>query len=312
MEKIDFNSAPTAEQVVGITEWLSLGGYRVIRPLQIRTSFCDEPRPEKLITVAILDTETTGTNQSRDKIIELGIVFVEVCPATGQAYRIINVFNELEDPGMPIPDESTKVHHITDDMVAGKRIDDAEVDALLADVSLVVAHNASFDRGFVEQRFPIFATKAWACSLSQIPWSDEGVGSAKLEFLAYHCGFHFTGHRASTDCHALLEVLQQPLPTSQTIAMQALLQNARVPGIKVSALGSPFDSKDALKERSYRWDGEKKVWAKNIPKHRLDEEVAWLKHFVYAGKGFRLELEKMTAMNRFSARPGPIEVIKYD
>lgn len=311
MNQIDFSADPSIEQVSVVTDWLARGGYRVIRPLEIRSHFSDSPSPEKMITVAVLDTETTGTNQDRDKIIELGIVFVEVCPETGQAYRIINVFNELEDPGMPIPEESTRVHHITDDMVAGKRINDAEVDALIANVSLVVAHNAAFDRGFVEKRFPIFATKAWACSWSQIPWSDEGVSSAKLEFIAYQCGFHFTGHRASTDCHALLEVLQHPLPTSGVLAMQALLQNARLADIKISALGSPFESKDALKERSYRWDGEKRVWAKNVPKQRLDEEVAWLKHFVYSGKGFRLELEKMTAMNRFSVRPGPMEIIQY-
>ena len=137
------------------------------------------------------------------------------------------------------------------------------------------------------------------------------MGSASLEFLAYRCGFHFTGHRATTDCHALLEVLQEPLPNSGSIAMQVLLQNARIPEIKVTALGSPFESKDVLKERAYRWNAEKKVWAKSIPKQDVDDEVAWLKTSVYAGKGFRLELEKMTAMNRFSNRPGAIEVLKY-
>ena len=184
--------------------------------------------------MAILDTETTGTNFGRDKIIELGMVLVEVCPETGQAYRIVTVFDELEDPGMPIPEESTRIHHISNEMVSGKRINDAEVEALIAGVSLVVAHNAGFDRLFVEERFPIFATKAWACSFIQIPWSEEGIGSAKLEFLAYRCGFHFTGHRATTDCHALLEVLQHPLQTkqqfeaAQSIVIQ-LMKDARRP-----------------------------------------------------------------------------------
>ena len=312
MPNIDFSQDPQSEQVALVTDWLSRGNYRVIRPLQSRTSFSTTQPPEKLITVAILDTETTGINFGRDKIIELGMVLVEICPETGQAYRVIKVFDELEDPGMPIPEESTRVHHITDDMVAGKRIDDTEVESLMASVSLVVAHNAGFDRLFVEERFPIFATKAWACSFRQIPWSEEGMGSASLEFLAYRCGFHFTGHRATTDCYALLEVLQEPLPTSGSIAMQVLLHNARIPEIKITALGSPFESKDTLKERAYRWNAEKKVWAKNISKQDLDEEVAWLKASVYAGKSFRLELEKMTAMNRFSNRPGVTEVVKYE
>lgn len=123
-------------------------------------------------------------------------------------------------------------------MVAGKRIDDSALEALMAEVALVVAHNASFDRVFVEQRFPLFAAKPWACSFMQIPWSEEGFGSAKLEFLAYQSGFHYTGHRATTDCYALLEVLQQTLPVSQSKAMQTLLQNARQPEIKVSALNN--------------------------------------------------------------------------
>lgn len=308
----DFTQAPGPEQIRQVSDWLAQANYKVIRPLEIRSAYCDGPAPEKLITVAVLDTETTGISPARDKVIELGIVFVEICPLTGQAYRITQVFNELEDPGMPIPEESTKVHHITDEMVAGKRIDDAEVESLLASVSLIVAHNAGFDRVFVEQRFPIFASKPWACSFQQIPWSEEGFGSAKLEFLAYQCGFHYTGHRASTDCYALLEVLQQTLPVSNKKAMQVLLENARQPDVRVSALGSPFESKDLLRERGYRWNAEQRVWAKNVPSTRLDEEAAWLKTFVYQGKSFRLEHEKITAKNRFSNRPGPTEVLKYE
>ena len=311
MPHIDLSHDPKPEQVSLVTDWLARGNYRVIRPLEIRTSFCDDQPPDKLVTVAILDTETTGTNFDRDKIIELGMVLVEVCPETGKAYRIVQVFDELEDPGMPIPEESTHIHHISDEMVAGKRINDAEVEALIAGVSLVVAHNAGFDRPFVEERFPIFATKAWACSFMQIPWSEEGIGSAKLEFIAYSFGFHFTGHRATADCHALLEVLQQHLPVSGSKAMQVLLQNARGSELKVSALGSPFESKDLLKERAYRWNADMKVWAKSIPKQNLDDEVSWLRDFVYAGKSFRLELEKMTFMNRFSNRTGPLEVVAY-
>lgn len=312
MDTIDQNCLPDPAQIRQMKELLLKSGYRVIRPLDIRMNYSNEQPPEKLITIAILDTETTGINHSQDKIIELGMVLVEVCPLTGKAYRVLTVFNELEDPGMPIPEESTRVHHITDEMVAGKRINDAEVESLLATVSLVIAHNAGFDRVFVENRFPFFATKAWACSFKQIPWSEECIGSGKLEFLAYNCGFHFTGHRASTDCHALLEVLQHPLPESGAMALKILLQNARLADIKLSALGSPFESKDVLKERSYRWNADKRVWAKNIAQQALDEEVTWLGDAVYGGKGFRLEFEKMNAMNRYSNRPGQTEVVKYD
>ncbi len=312
MHPIDLSGEPTPEHIRQVTDWLAKGDYRVIRPLAVRRSFSDGPPPPRLITAAILDTETTGTHPERDKLIELGMVLVELCPESGQVYRVLEVFDELEDPGIPIPEESTRIHHITDAMVAGKRIDDGAVEALLATVAVVIAHNAGFDRKFVEQRFPIFATKAWACSWAQVPWSEEGIGSSKLEFLAYASGFHYTGHRAVTDCHALLEVLQHPLPTSKAKAMQVLLQNARLPEIRVSALASPFETKDRLKERGYRWNGDKKVWAKDVQKHGLEEEVSWLRDFVYGGKGFRLEQEKLTPMNRFSARAGATEIVRYD
>jgi DNA polymerase-3 subunit epsilon len=311
MATIDFDQSPTEDQVGLVSDWLQRANYRVIRPLNIRTQFSADLPPEDLITVAILDTETTGVIPEKDKIIELGIVLVQVCPKTGRAFSVTKVFDELEDPGFPIPEESTRIHNISNEMVAGKRINDRDIEALISNVALVVAHNAGFDRVFVENRFPIFATKAWACSFRQIPWGEEGIGSAKLEFLAYTFGFHYTGHRASTDCHALLEVLQNNLPISDQVAMHALLSNASFEDIKISALGSPFDSKDRLKERHYRWNPERKIWHKTVPKQDLDAEVSWLKQFVYAGKKFSLEFEKMNAMNRYSNRSGQSEVVTY-
>lgn len=301
----------TEEQVEAAKALLTEHGYRVSRPFEPRAAYCEEPAPSKLMKAAILDTETTGTNPQRDKIIELGIVVVEYDPETGQAYRVLETFNELEDPGFPIPPESTKIHNITDEMVAGKQIDDAAVATLMEGVSLVVAHNAAFDRAFMERRFPLFERKPWGCSFAQMDWNNEGLGSAKLEFLAYRCGFHYTGHRASVDCHALLEVLQWDLPTSGVKALKRLLENARVPDIKVWAMGSPFESKDLLRERGYRWAAERKLWYKAIRATAMDEEVGWLKASVYNGKSFQLELEKVSAMNRFSERRGAVEVVKY-
>ncbi len=294
-----------------VLSWLKENDYRVTRPFSPRETYSDAPPPAKLLKAAILDTETTGTNQANDKIIELGIVKVEYCPDTGQVYRVLETFDELEYPGMPIPPESTKIHGITDDMVDGKRINDAAVDGLISDVSIVIAHNAFFDRGFVESRFPVFKTKSWACSYAQVPWREVGMGSASLEFLAYRFGFHFSGHRASVDCHALLEVLQSELPESGKKVMKILLEKARVPEIKVWALGAPFDNKDKLKERGYRWDGERRVWNGFVSQADLPLEVDWLREEVYENRKFKLELEKIDAITRFTSRRGPSEVVDY-
>lgn len=294
-----------------VIAWLKSKDYKITRPFVERTSYSDENPPGRLLKAAILDTETTGTNQATDKIIELGIVIVEYSPESGQVYRVLETFDELEYPGMPIPPESTKVHGITDDMVQGKRINDDTVAALMADVSLVIAHNASFDRGFVESRLPLFQQKSWACSYAQIPWRDEGMGSASLEFLAYRYGFHYAGHRASVDCHALLEVLQSEMPSSGVKVMKVLLEKARIPEYKVWAINAPFDNKDKLKERGYRWDGERKTWNGFVAQADLANETDWLRAEVYSNRKFRLELEKIDACNRFTSRRGQVEMMDH-
>ena len=113
---------------------------------------------------------------------------------------------------MPIPPESTAIHHITDDMVRGQRLDEAAIGRVLEGAGLVIAHNAGFDRPFVEARLPAFRALPWACSLKEVPWDSLGLGSAKLDYLAYRYGFFFEGHRAEIDCRALLEVLRLPIP----------------------------------------------------------------------------------------------------
>ena len=301
----------TTYNLKDVLAWLNSQDYRVTRPFTPRESYSDDIPPSKLLKAAILDTETTGTNQLTDKVIELGIVIVEYSPDTGQVYRVLETFDELEDPGMPIPPESTKIHNITDEMVKGKKINDEAVERLLSDVPLIIAHNATFDRGFVEARLPFFQKKAWACSYAQMPWKAEGFGAAGLEFLAYRFGFHFTGHRASVDCHALLEVLQSELPVSGIKVFKMLLDKARTPDIKVWALNSPFETKDKLRERGYRWDGERKLWNKAVSNNELALETDWLKTEIYHNRAFRIEQEKMDAYNRFSTRPGQIEIVSY-
>jgi hypothetical protein len=51
-----------------------------------------------------------------------------------------------------IPPEITNITGIADEMVAGHRIDDRAVDDLLGRVVLVIAHDADFDRRFLEKR----------------------------------------------------------------------------------------------------------------------------------------------------------------
>jgi DNA polymerase III epsilon subunit-like protein len=67
-------------------------------------------------------------------------------------YKVLGSWEWFEDPGSSIPPEITTITGITDEMVAGHRIDDHAVYDLLSRVVLVIAHHADFDRRFLEKR----------------------------------------------------------------------------------------------------------------------------------------------------------------
>jgi DNA polymerase-3 subunit epsilon len=110
--------------------------------------------------VIVLDTETTGLDSKSEKVIELAMLSVLVDSATGLPVGPVTIYESFEDPGKPIPPQITEITGIDDSMVLGLRIDDAAVTALVEQADLIVAHNAGFDRPFVEGRWPVFASKA--------------------------------------------------------------------------------------------------------------------------------------------------------
>jgi DNA polymerase-3 subunit epsilon len=284
--------------------------YRVLRRLVPRTDFGVKPLGP-VARIVILDTETTGLDSKADKIIELALLVVEVDTATGAALRVAEVYEAFEDPGRPIPADVSELTGITDEMVRGQKLDETHVAKLVKDAQLVVAHNARFDRPFVEARLPAFARLPWACSIADIDWAAEGWGSSRLEFLVMKCGWFYDAHRAGMDCHALLAVLNAPLPTAGETGLARLLRASRAISFRVFADNAPFETKDQLKARGYRWDAERRVWHGEVrDEAALDGERAWLKANVYGGRSSTVTVEKQDARVRYSTRSGKRTSVK--
>ena len=259
--------------------------------------------------VLILDTETTGLDWHAENIIELAMLAVDVDLQTGQPVGAVEVYEDFEDPGRPIPAEIVKLTGITNQDVEGQKLNEDKIKEMVQGADLIVAHNAGFDRPFVENRLEVFEHKAWACSFAGINWKAQGLGSAKLEFLCSELGWFYDAHRAQVDCHALLRVLSSPLKAQPddmpSTGLQQLFKAAEQARTVVKAFGSPFETKDKLKARGYRWDAEAKVWYTAVKSaDALESEAEWLKSQVYGGRAARIGLETQDALVQFSSRSG--------
>lgn len=280
------------------------GAFRVLRRLQVPPRYTD-PRGAKTHTALFIDVETTGLKRDADHIIQLAMVpftFTE----DGCVCDVRRSESWYEDPGIPISAEITRLTGIRQEDVAGQRIDDARVQALLDDAVLVIAHNAAFDRPFLERRISGFAALPWACSMAEVPWIEEGLPTTKLEWLSEkHAGVFYDAHRADVDCFAGIHLLASTLPSGRR-AMAVLLDRVREKTVRVWAVESPFVTKGLLKERGYRWsagdNGSPKAWFRDLPETALDEETCWLRAHIYLEKPCPAVMQRVGARTRYSHR----------
>jgi DNA polymerase-3 subunit epsilon len=161
------------------------------------------------VTFVVVDLETTGGSSAEDAITEFGAVKV-------RGGEVLGEFATLVDPGRPIPPQIVMLTGITDTMVCDAPRIEAVLPAFLefARGSVLVAHNAGFDVGFLRA----------ACARLQLPWPNppvvdtvrlarrvltrEEAPSVRLGVLAPLLGARVTpDHRALHDARATVDVL---------------------------------------------------------------------------------------------------------
>ena len=128
----------------------------------------------------VLDTETTGFDpKTGDRLVELAALEIESFVPTGRSFHV------YIDPLRDMPAEAQKVHGLSADFLRGKpRFEHPEVvEAFLEFIgdAPLIAHNAAFDRGFINWELG-------KCSREHIPesrWVDT-LGLAKHRFPGMH------------------------------------------------------------------------------------------------------------------------------
>lgn len=282
------------------------GDYRVLR--RVRTPTAPTPPDEcgaGMRAGIVLDCETTGLDPAEAEVIELGMVRFEF--DDDGIGRVLGSLSRLQEPTRPIPREVSAITGLTDADVAGHAIDDREVEEFAAGADLVIAHNAAFDRPFAERRWPAFERLPWACSLAQVPWRNEGFEAARLKLLLAEAGYFHRGHRALDDAAATLHLVGLPLPRSGRSGFEWLLERRRAPSARIWAIGAPFEAKDLLKVRGFRWsDGSRglpRAWNADLPAAAAAAEMEFLAEHVYRGRSTALAVP-VEAVDRFTDRAG--------
>jgi exodeoxyribonuclease X len=158
-----------------------------------------------------VDSETTGVGP-QDKAVEVAGFYCE-------DNVIVDHYQSLVNPGIPIPPEASAVHHLTDDDVKdAPDIDDAMVPFFDKEFDFVVAHQASFDKRMMD-----FGKAPWACSLKMARAVYPEAVMHKNMYLYYWLKLpkleHSIGlnaHRALFDSEATTHLFQHLLTKATT------------------------------------------------------------------------------------------------
>lgn len=171
--------------------------------------------------VVFFDTETTGTDPSQDRIVELSVVRISPAPTGVEPARTWRV-----NPGVRIPIEASEIHGIYN-----KDVDDAPTFADIADELLEIFSGADL-AGFNIHRFDIRVLQAElhrvrkSLNLQGVRVIDTQVIYHQREprnlaaALAFYCQKELTGaHGAEADTVATVEVFAGQLERYGDIAV---------------------------------------------------------------------------------------------
>ena len=214
---------------------------------------------KKLVAV---DTETTGTNTRSNEIIEIGAAVIE-------GNTVTETFQTLVNPGRKIPSEVIRITGITSDDVAGAP-PPADALSMFLDfigdpnATVLVAHNAEFDRDFIENAIKKYLKKKIhfeTIDTLEMARRLYPAGSHRLAHVAEKLGIKVEGwHRALGDA-VMAANIYFVLNRQQNAGLKdiKLKQYMDTASLGIVASGKALDSDCAV------------IIKNGLPKYRLDK-----------------------------------------
>ena len=152
-----------------------------------------------LETICILDTETDGVDSSKNVVVEIAAVWWHIelgCTLACWSELVVRESNAAQDAN-GIPPEALRYGLPWEHAMEGLKSRVARADAIMA-------HNESFDRGFVGDM-----DKPWLCSMDHFPWPNAESGQALIKVAVAHGVAVTQAHRALSDCLLISRTLER-------------------------------------------------------------------------------------------------------
>ncbi len=180
--------------------------------------------------LTVFDTETTGLDPTKGhRIIEIAAVRIE-----GNTILEEQTFVSYVNPERSIPPEVRQINHIDDSMVADAPTIMEVLPKFLdfAKGSLLVAHNASFDMGFLQSEkefcWGYVELPECLCTMKLSQSLDPSAFRHNLDAIAQRMGLVLPTdrHRALPDVLLTAQVLLKFIETSHIQSMDELRRRA--------------------------------------------------------------------------------------